>query len=527
MVEHHKNQQEQIWLSPLSDLQKDYQRIYLQGQREIGTQEQTLFRPYVRPHTEAVVGGAFGDEGKGRLIDNLIEDMTHRPGIESVYVVRYQGGNNAGHTIEKNGLKLALHVVPSFVLYPEAKGIMDKGELIHPEDLQTEVAYIEEKTGQKIDGRLFLSEDAIVCTDLERAEEVLNVAKRGEAKGGTRRGISPSYAHFIDRTGMTIRDLMADNWEEKFGNRYDQYNATFKAIGQSVNVSQVTELADVTVPDFRTTKQTGKAAERTVGDKATYLRRLADAREWLIQKNLVTNIEQIYRQIHQDPTVGILFEGSQAAGLDAYNGTRPDVTSTDTTLSGIKSGTGHWLPNNIEQSYAVIKATYSSSVGARRMPTHVDASIATDATVDQKWAAWVQQAAHEYGTTTGRARDINILDLEMLRFNLRMSQAERVVVTHLDISEENKPVKVCTHYVDKDGKPTFYQPNQASLNQVTPQYMELPGWDGNACRSAKSFDDLPENAQKYLAFLQARLGLPIVAATTGPDRDNFVTFPGF
>lgn len=472
---------------------------------------QQLLMGSPRPNTYAVVGGAFGDEGKGRIIDNLIESMLSRPDIKKVYVVRYQGGNNAGHTVEKNGLKLALHVVPSFVLHKKAFGIMDRGEVIHPEDLITEITYIERTTKTSLVGRLFLSQDAILCTDLERAEEILNRAKSGAAKGGTGRGISPSYAHFIDRTGFTVRDLMSPHWEDVFAKRYDQYNNLFKAFAKELGMS----LAKTPVPDFAATKQTGKSATRTVGSKKEFVARLKKARNWLKKRDIVTNIEAIYRTIHYDKSIGILFEASQAAGLDAYNGTRPDVTSSDTTLSGIKAGTGgHFLERDIEHSYAVIKATYTSSVGARRMPTHVD----------NDWSHWVQEAAHEYGTTTGRPRDINMLDLPMLAFNLRISGAQKLVLTHVDIARKDMPVTVCTHYTDKKGNPTFYQANLADLAQVKPHYVEFPGWDGVLCQQATSYKTLPKATQQFLAFLEDKLGLPIVAVTTGPDRKDFISF---
>lgn len=465
----------------------------------------------VRPNTQAVVGGAFGDEGKGRIIDNLIENLFKNKKIKTVYVIRYQGGNNAGHSVEKNGIKLALHVVPSFVFYKSAKGIMDRGEIIHPEDLQTEVTYIEKHMQSSLSGRLFLSRDAIVCTDLERAEEILNRAKSGSAKGGTGRGISPAYAHFIDRTGFTIRQLMNSDWQKTFGKRYDEYAKLFGAFTKELEGKS---LAYIAVPDFSTTKRTGKSTSRTVGSKKLFLDRLTKARAWLLKRYMVVNVADIYRRIYKDSSVGILFEGSQAAGLDVYNGTRPDVTSSDTTLSGIKAGTGgYFLEKNLSDSFAVIKATYSSSVGQRRMPTHTE----------DAWAKWVQHEAHEYGTTTGRPRDINFLDLEMLRYNLRISGVAKIALTHLDVAQKNHPIKVCTQYIDTKGKPLYYQPNLLDLEGVVPKYTNLPGWDGELCQKTQTFKDLPLEARRFIVFLEKALGLPIAIITTGPDRKHIIT----
>lgn len=519
---------QELWLHPLTDLQADYERIYHpDAPLQVGFTGETLFvSPTIRPNTFIVVGGAFGDEGKGRAIDDIIDGLSRKPDIETIWVVRYQGGNNAGHNIEKDGLKLALHVIPSFVLHENARGIMDKGEVIHVEDLQTEVEYVETKLNRPgdLNGRLFLSENAILCTDLERAEEVLNGAIEHRAKGGTKRGISPSYAHFIDRRGKQIRDLVADDWEMTFRKRYHDYQQLFAAYTEQLEGKT---LDQVEVPDFRVEKFENIHASRLVGNEDEFIERLRASRQWLIERHLVTDTDAIHRRIHEDHSAAILFEGSQGTGHEPYNGTRPDTTSSNTTVFGVIGGTGHWLPDTIARKLAVIKATYTSSVGVRRMPTHVDASTAQEATEIQQWASWVQEYANEKGTTTGRPRDINILDLEMLRFNLLMSGAQELVLTHLDVAREREPIRICTHYEDSHGNVLPYKPNLADLRNVTPQYIELPGWDGEACRNVKTFDELPLEARQYLAYLQARLGYPITAVTTGPDRENFISLPGY
>ena len=510
---------------PLSEHDADLERIYSMpiDQLEIGRIGETLWAPLARANTVAVLGGALGDEGKGRFVDNQIENLLSRPGVESVWVIRYQGGNNAGHTIEKDGLKLALHVIPSFVLHPEAKGVMDKGEIIHPEDLQTEVAYVENHTGKdSLRDRLYLSRDAILCTDLERAEEALT----GSGKSSTKRGIGTAASHQTDRSGVRIRDLIKENWREVFAARYEKYEKLFSGFAKDLDGKT---LAQIEVPNFRGTKLKEGEATRTVGTKEEFLDRLEKAREWLLQRNMVVNTRELYESIAEDPSVGIVFEGSQAAGLNLQTGTFPDVTSSDTTLNGVDGGTGgFWKALRIADRFAVIKATYTSSVGKRRMPTHVDANPSWGSSKDQRWAAWVQDVAHEKGTTTGRGRDIDFIDLPMLRTNLHSSGADDVVLTHLDIAEYGTPIKICTHYTDKrTGQEVGYDPNLEDLDQLEAHYVELPGWDGNLVRKAKKLDELPPQAKRYIAFLQKRLGFHIVAATTGPDRENLITFPGY
>ena len=150
------------------------------------------------------------------------------------------------------------------------------------------------------------------------------------------------------------------------------------------------------------------------------------------------------------------------------------------------------------------------------MPTHAE----------DEWSIWTREAADEYGTTTRRPRDILYLDLELVRFNCRMGGIEVLAGTHLDIAQESQPIKVCTHY-EKHGETASYQAGLRYQREVDPQYIELPGWDGELAAQARSFEELPENAQKYLAFVQRMTGVPIVVATNGPKRESLIPLPGY
>ena len=476
-----------------------------------------------RNNTVSVIGVALGDEGKGRLVDNKIESLLKKPGIKSVYVIRFQGGNNTGHTVEKDSIKLALHLVPSCVMYQKASGIMDRGMVIHPADLKTEILYVEKKV-ISLKNRLFLSDDAILCTDLERAEEVLNRVKTGRAKGGTGRGISPSYAHHYDRLGLKIYDLIAHNWKKILSNQYDQYQKMFSAFG--------IDLAKTEVPDYEKTLKSGKEASQTVGSKKEFIKKLEEARSWLIRRDIIRNTYLMHKDLYKDSSKAIIFEGAQALGLDPWLGTRPDTTSSNTSVYGVREGTAYWLPYQIKQNIGIFKIVYSSSVGARRMPTHVDlpknlADLPKNASSEQKWAAFVREEAHEYGTTTGRPRDIIYLDLAFIAYNARMSGIDVLAGTHLDIAKEDHVIKVCTHYTNKKGEHVAYQPGLRYQEGVIPHYVELPGWGGLKCRKAKRKDQLPKNALKFLSFVQTRTGFPIVAVTTGPKRENFIALDGY
>ena len=514
--------QRQRLLGPGVGIQKDYDRIYNQGQRSIGWPkgEERIFARLARPNTVAVLGAALGDEGKGRFVDNKIDALSATPGVDIVYVVRYQGGNNTGHTVENNdGIKLALHLIPSSIMHPDAIGFIDKGVVIHAEDLVTEAQYVEARVGD-LRGKIILSPDAILATDLERAEEVLNRGRNSKTTGGTGRGISVAYAHYYDKLGLKVFDLLDEKWREIFGSQYGQYERLFAAFGK--------DLASTQVPDFYAAKMRGENKSRLVGTKAEFLDRLESARDWLLGRDMIRNTFALHRQLLTDIHSGVIFEGAQALGLHPWLGTTPDATGSDTSINGILQGTGVWKSTDIADRIGVFKATYTSSVGSRRMPTHIDLNnLPEDLSPDQEWGMWVREEAHEYGTTTGRPRDILHLDLAMLTYNANMAGIEALAATHLDIASKNVQIRVCTHYTDQQGNIIPYQSGLHHLESVVPQYIELPGWDGEACRQAKNIDELPKNAANYLAFIQARTGFPIVATTTGPRRQDLIAFPGY
>ena len=264
--------QTSLFFAPDLKLQEDLYEIYHLNQIQIGWPEgaQRMLNQFARDHTSGFIGVQFGDEGKGRFVDNKIESILKIDGIKCVYVVRYNGGSNAGHSIVRGDERFAVHQIPSGILYPEAVGVMDRGMIIHPEDLKIEIEDIEIKVGD-LRGKLFLSEEAILATDLERAEEVFNrTLSEGKSEGGTGRGISPAYAHFYDRLGVQVRNLMWDNWRDEFGERYDRYETYFKAFG--------VDLQNMDVPDLRETRKQGIEVSRKVGSKQEFLDRLESVR---------------------------------------------------------------------------------------------------------------------------------------------------------------------------------------------------------------------------------------------------------
>ncbi len=527
------NEKQDRYFHPERYVQQDFDEIYNLDKVEVGLPVSVLplLDDLTRDHTVAINGAQFGDEGKGRFVDNKLNQMLSIPGVKKAYVVRYQGGSNAGHTVYTDKEeKIPLHQLTSSVNEENAVGIMDTGMIIHMEDLRTEIIDAEAIVGD-LRGKLILSEQAKLCTDLERAEEIVNRFKSsGKSEGGTGRGISPTYANDLSRLGTQVKDLFEENWREVYTKRYERYQKEFAVHGF--------DLETMDVPDLKATRETGKAQKRTVGSINEFLDRMEEVRKWYLDRDasmpdspsMIQNTFELHEEIYQDASNGILFEGAQAIGLHHAIGRVPDVTSSDTSVNGVIAGTKFWRPEDIKEKIGIWKVPYMSSVGSMKMPTHIDlpreAVTSTEGfTQEQQYGLWVREEAHERGTTTGRYRDMTFLDLPIMRYNIRMGGIELLAGTHLDIARENVGVKVCTHYVDRNNKPVSYQPGMHLNSDIKPVYIELPGWDGKAVQNARSFDEIPDNAKKFLAFVQKQTGTPIIAATTGPQRHHLVEMP--
>lgn len=523
-----------------------YDEVYNKGIVQVGWPDgaRRLYTETMKQDVAGFFGVQLGDEGKGRFIDNKIQAMLHIPGIKTVYAIRFQGGANAGHTvIPEEGRKHAFHHVPSGILYPEVVNVMDQGMVIHMEDLRTEIEDVEADVGD-IRGRLFLSQDAALCTDLERAEEGMNRMIATKSKGGTGTGMAPTYGRDLMRTGKHVEDLFKDDWREKFGEYYDQFAAKAREVGTFIG--EDLDIKDFSVADLRQTRKNNegkppterKRGSHKVGTKEEFLDRLADQRAWFIARDesnperpMITNTTIIHQEMYDDTHRGVLFEGSQATGIKRMLGRKPDVSSSDTTAFGVMEGTGIWRTDQIANAIGVFKGPYMSSVGSddTEMMTQVfkKSEPETEVTWEQLHAKWIQEEAQEYGTTTGRPREICWIDLPMLNYNAQMTGIQVLAATHLDVAKENVPIKICDYYTDASGNIVRYQPGLKYQKGLKPHYMTVDGWNAEDVKNAKSFDQLPDNAKKFMAFMQGATGYPIIAATTGPERDNMITMKGY
>ena len=454
--------------------------------------------PGVRPNSIAVEGGAFGDEGKGRVVDEVCGLLIGARGHGVVY--RWNGGANAGHTVIIEGRRLALHQLPSGVLFPGATVALGKGMVLHPGDLLAEIAEVHAIAGG-LPASLRVDAQAVLALDTHRALE--NVLKRWASggQGATGRGISPAYADVLYRHPLRARDLVADDWQARLGHHYDLYAAMIGGLGGDLPNEVVARLDGAPIP---------------VGNRDTFLARLADQRAALLP--YIHDLYDFLRAAWADPDVPFVFEGAQAVGLDPRFGVYPDVTASDPTFHGIVASTeGLVSAGRIAVRLATIKATYTSSVGTRRLPTMMEPTL----------AGRIREDAHEYGATTKRPRDIATIDLPCLRFFADVSGATHLVLTHLDIAYPEVPIQVCTGYLDAQGGAAGYRPDQVYLDSVQPRYIELPSWDGAALQDATALDQLPVAALRYVAFVSRALGVTPLFATTGPAREALISWlPG-
>ncbi len=443
----------------------------------------------VRAKTYGICGGAFGDEGKGRIVDNLVNDLCKKG---EVVVYRDNGGANAGHTVEFGGQRIALHQLPSGVFIKGATVVLGKEMVLDPGDLLTELAAVNKIAKAKDRAKIKIDELAFLSLATHRAYETVLKDWQSGSKGSTGRGIAPAYADVLLRHPLRMRDVLNHD-AKKLAAHYDMYEALIKGLGQNLAEVKVVSLAG----DLKAVGSKKKFL-KTLNEQVEELRPyIADIRAWLAEK-------------WQDKKCAFVFEKAQAVGLDYRFGLYPDVTASNTTFSGIFSATEGLIdPDQFKMRAGVIKATYMSSVGARVLPT-----LITDELAER-----IREDAHEYGATTKRPRDVAFLDLPALKFFAKAGHFNSLILTHMDIVYPNQPVKVCVKY-EKNGKAVGYYPDQTFIDQVKPIYKELAPWDIKQLMKAKTVAQLPVEAQKFLKFISKEIGVPVVMITTGPKRDQ-------
>ncbi len=424
----------------------------------------------MKDNISVILGTQWGDEGKGKIVDLLAE--------QSAYVVRFHGGNNAGHTIIANGKKYPLHLIPSGILHPNTKCVIANGVVVDLEVLVSEIEMFT-KDGIKVDSRLFISDRCHLILPYHKALDIAYENARGENKlGTTARGIGPCYADKVSYNGIRVYELK--NWDlfvEKFVFQAEMKNKILETFG-------VTPL------------NTERELERLAELRRIVIPYITDTYQLL--QNAISKNEKI------------LMEGAQAVMLDVDFSPYPFCTGSNTIPGAINTGAG--IPvQKIGTITGVVKA-YTSRVGGGPFPTEL-----TDKLSDE-----IREKGKEFGTTTGRPRRIGWLDLEAVKFAVEVSGATEVAITKIDILSGLKTIKVCTGY-ELDGKSIPYSScGYLELEKLTPIYKEFPGWKEDIT-NIKEFNNLPKNCQDYIKFIEDFLGIPVKLISTGPKREEYIT----
>ena len=413
----------------------------------------------------AVIGGQWGDEGKGKVIDYLAGEVDS--------VVRFAGGNNAGHTVVNDEGTFQLHLVPSGICWPEVDGIIGNGVVVDPDVLTDEMEMLR---GRGIDtAKLHVSERAHVIMPYHVMLDALEEKARGaSAIGTTGRGIGPAYVDKTGRAGIRVGDLLDwDTLAPKLKSVLEQKNAIITKI---------------------------HGAEPLAYDEVK-----AKCREWAEQLRPYAHPTE---QIVQDRLASgkrVLLEGAQGTLLDLDHGSYPYVTSSSPSIGGACTGLG-LSPQSIAGVLGVFKA-YSTRVGSGPMPSEIE----------DDFAEKIREIAQEYGTTTGRARRIGWFDGVAAKYSQLVNGFTGLVLTRLDILDGFESVKLCVGYTVDGEKVDRFPANTSLLARCEPVYEELPGWN-EPTASATKLCQLPANAVAYIRRIEELVGCRVQIVSTGPSR---------
>jgi adenylosuccinate synthase len=419
-----------------------------------------------------VIGAQWGDEGKGKLVDYLTTDAK--------WVVRFQGGNNAGHTLVVDGIKTKLSLIPSGVLRPHTRCVIAAGVVVDPTVLMNEIKGLE-KAGIKITPeKLLIDRDASIIFSYHTEIDIAREENKGVNKiGTTGRGIGPAYEERASRTSIRFADLFdRSGLTAKIENNITHWNKYLKHV-------LVSERQISLEKDLQCASEIIEKLIPFVGNASLEL------------DNALKRNEKV------------LFEGAQGTLLDQVFGTIPFVTSSNTLAGAVCTGCGLG-PKRVNYVLGVAKA-YSTRVGSGPYPTEIHDSVADV----------IREKGAEFGTITGRPRRCGWFDAVAMKRAVRLNGIDSLVITKLDVLNGIEKIKVCTAYI-LDGKEIDDLPSLATeLDKVEARYIELPGW-GDEILKARDFQDLPENAKKFLKTISELSECPVSIASIGAERESTI-----
>lgn len=413
-----------------------------------------------------VLGTQWGDEGKGKIVDLLTEQVN--------LVARFQGGHNAGHTLVIEGKKTVLHLIPSGVLHDGVTCLIGNGVVLAPDALMKEIAELESQ-GVPVRERLRLSPACPLILPYHVALDQARERARGNAKiGTTGRGIGPAYEDKVARRGLRLGDLLdSDRFATKLKEVMEYHNF---ALTQYFKTDAV--------------------------DYDSVLKEALELGEQL--KPMIADVSDI---LHTAREAGepILFEGAQGSLLDIDHGTYPFVTSSNTTAGGTATGSG-FGPLYLDYVLGITKA-YTTRVGSGPFPTELECDVGEHLGVK----------GHEFGATTGRKRRTGWFDAVALRHAVRINSISGICLTKLDVLDGLAEVKICTGYQDESGNTIGIPTDADGWESVKPVYESMPGWHETTA-GVKSLAELPQTARNYITRLEELIGAPVDIISTGPDR---------
>ncbi|WP_026463093.1 adenylosuccinate synthase [Adhaeribacter aquaticus] len=420
---------------------------------------------------DILVGLQWGDEGKGKIVDVLAPTYD--------IVARFQGGPNAGHTLEFGGTKHVLHQIPSGIFHPHIINIIGNGVVLDPVIFRAEMQKL---TDRGIDGskNLFISRKAQLILPSHKFIDRVQEEALGENKiGSTLKGIGPTYQDKIGRFGLRVGDILAADFKERYNTVIERHQKIVGFYGKSLEIEE---------------------AERDFFSAIDYLRtlQLVDS-EYMLNEAIAGGKK-------------ILAEGAQGSLLDIDFGTYPFVTSSNTLVAGACTGLGV-APRHIGEVYGIFKA-YCTRVGSGPFPTELH-----DAEGER-----IRKAGNEFGSTTGRPRRCGWIDLPTLKYSIMLNGVTQLNMMKADVLDDFEEIKVCTHYILPSGEKTDKVPHQLVDEELTPVYVTLPGWQTSS-KKVGEYKELPQEFLSYLSFLEKELQVEITIVSVGPDRVSTLNKP--
>lgn len=418
---------------------------------------------------DLLLGLQWGDEGKGKIVDVLTSKYD--------IIARFQGGPNAGHTLEFDGIKHVLRTIPSGIFHANSVNIIGNGVVIDPVVFQKEIEGLA-KFDINLSQRLLLSRKAHLILPTHRLLDAASETAKGKAKiGSTLKGIGPTYMDKTGRNGLRIGDIELPDFEQRYRTLASKHEAMIKFYDVSIQYN----LAELEKEFFESIEE---------------LRKL----------QFIDSEEYLFNAMKQGKT--ILCEGAQGSLLDVDFGTYPFVTSSNTTAAGACTGLGI-APNKIDKVYGIFKA-YATRVGSGPFPTELfDSDGETMARV-----------GNEFGSVTGRQRRCGWLDLVALKYAIRINGVTELMMMKGDVLSGFKTLKVCTAY-EYNGRPIDHLPYNIEPEHVKPVYTEFKGWNANLTGMTQ-YDQLPDELKKYISFIEEQVEVPISIVSVGPDRKQTI-----